>query len=236
MNLRSFLFVAVFALQQGGVASAGQAVAPTDYVYPAPHFRNIVNGAARIATVRIIKREALYGDALKLTQACAYRVTVKVTESFKGGNESFSFVSGTYDDFSDLTREYLVIAKLQPGVSAATRMAVGELLDQRSPASAKISCLMRQLSSAGLYVPTEYQTSWPFSEQANREFGGKWLVASMRKDSLFCGMSARDYLADHPESMLHVRQIRTGKEKHYIIAWPDVRALLKGGGGRFPCE
>lgn len=232
--------IAFIILCSSGAVRAQTSIAPSDFVYPAPHLSNIIQNAAKIARVHVVGREALYGDALHQTPICGYLIRVKVVEAFKGGNEPFSFVSAVASDFPDSDHDYLVFANFQPGVSGESQLALGELTAPRNVTTGQMACLLHQLSSPGYYVPSVYQTSWQFDAEAHERLEGEWLSASARKDGLFCGLQARQYLEKNAHSAFRVAQIGIGQNRHYVIAWSDVRRLLQAGstttGAVLPCE
>jgi hypothetical protein len=240
VNRNSILVASFLILQFSGFAYAQTKIIPLDFVYPAPHFRNIVEDAARIARVRITGREPLHGDAINLTPVCAYMLSATVVKAFKGGDEPFKFISAFAADFPDFSRDYLVITNFQPGVSQATQFALGELTSRRDVTSGQMACLLRQLSRPGYYVPSMYQTSWQFDKEAHEKFGGEWIAASARGDGIFCGLQAKEYLANDAGHIFEIKQLGKAERERYVVGWSGVERLLSWDATRaairFPCE
>src|SRR5277367_1023959 len=178
------LILAPFAFAQSAIT--------LDMVLRAPDLSNIVNGATRVARIRVTAVSPQYLNDTEIgagAPICGYLLTAKVIESFRGSTRPFQFFVPVASDFQGVNRDYFVISYSHSDrISDELRSATKLFEDKMVPLLNREECLLANSS----YVAGSFQTLWVFDREAQDNSQDEWLSAATRPDGLFCGNQAKD--------------------------------------------
>jgi hypothetical protein len=204
-----------FALSAGGAHAdkflGDTGVRVVDAVHRGPLIADVIMRAKDIAVVKLRAREAVY-DALT-QDLCGYVYHADVTESLKGHSRRIDFYSARPDDFPDGVEEFLIYTF--PWDDGSRRDYIAQ--NAPKPTTCRLIDANPRPES---YTPSKYQTVFPFSADAARSFGGKWLsTAAARPSYLWClnKDSVEALPADIGETV----------NNHHIIEWDAVRTMIR---------
>jgi hypothetical protein len=216
-GLRTIL--CLLSILVGQSLATNETEAKQDAVYAGPPLEYSVRDATIVARVRIVgeTRQYLGLQAPGMNkQVCGYVLTAVTTASFRGRVKQFKFFASTNSGFAGIDRDYFAIVFSRDIPSSNQDVATGALSEsQELKGDSWINCALANKN----YVSGRYQTLWSFDGDAQKRWGGEWLLAASGSDGLFCGYNASEVYPRGAEIKIWAPG---DNRRYYFVKWSDI--------------